>query len=235
MVLDQLTDGASRLLSVLDMDEGAKRLVFILCLPLVDGVFATLLVTGAVETFSDIVAVALTVFTGAGALAVMYSHSDSKRQAQRLVFQASVPLLVGACLVALVAPVYEQLFHLQRLRYTAGLVLLVIAGHLAQFDLMEKFSAPAVILTGLVLSVRNPGSLSFSLGYLQPALMTALTATLGLYLATYLSNRRMNLSYVRRGAAFVLVTISMSMFGIGLPSELGLMVFAASLAVSLKA
>ncbi|MFB6077340.1 MAG: hypothetical protein ABEK12_04385, partial [Candidatus Nanohaloarchaea archaeon] len=61
---------------VLDhLDDGAQRLVLVLCLPLVDGVFATLLVTGALKTFADVVAVALTIFAGAGSLAVLYSHA----------------------------------------------------------------------------------------------------------------------------------------------------------------
>jgi hypothetical protein len=56
MVLDELTDGASRHFSAFNplKEEGSRRLLFILCLPFLDGVFATLLVTGAVETFSQV-------------------------------------------------------------------------------------------------------------------------------------------------------------------------------------
>jgi hypothetical protein len=232
MVLEQLKDGAQWQLSVLD-DEGAKRLIFMLCLPLLDGVFATLLVTGAVQTFTDIVAVSLTIFSGAGALAVLYSHAETKKEAKMMVYKAAPALLFGALIVALVAPIYEQLFHVNRLRYAAGLALIVIAGDMAEIDLAEKFSTPAIILTGLVLSVKNTAVLSFSLSYLVPALFTALTAVATLYAATYLTGRDLNMAYIQKGSSIVLLIIGLSMFGVSLPSELGLAVFAASVMASL--
>ncbi len=233
MVLDDLTDGASRHLYDF-YDEGTRKLVFILCLPIIDGVFPALLVTGAVATFSDMVAVALTVFAGAGALAIIYSYAENIREAKRMVLKASIPLLLGALAVALIAPVYSELFHVERLKYAAGLALLVIAGHLAGIDLAEKFSTPAIILTGMVLSVRNPGVLTFNLGYVAPALITTVTAIAGLYAASYLTNMEMNLSYVRRGAAVVLALIAISLFGYDLPSELSLAVFAVALVAALE-
>ncbi|PSG99967.1 MAG: hypothetical protein BRC28_01840 [Nanohaloarchaea archaeon SW_4_43_9] len=114
-----------------------RKLIFILCLPLVDGVFATLLVTGAVETFSDIVSVALTVFTGAGALAVLYSCSETRKEATRTVLQAAPYLVVGAILISLVAPIYEQLFFIERLRYAAGLALFAIAVKMGGLEVGE--------------------------------------------------------------------------------------------------
>lgn len=232
MVLEQLRDGASRHLLA---DEGTRRLIFILCLPLVDGVFATLLVTGAISTFSDVIAIALTIFTGAGALAVLYSHAETRREARRMVLRAAPVLLLGAAAVALVAPVFQQVFYVERLQYAAGLALLVIAGHLMDLEIVEKLSVPAIILTGLVLSVRNPGALTFSLGYMAPAVGTALVSIAGLYAASYLARRGMNLLYVRRGGAMVLMMIAASQFGYDMPSELGLVVFAASIVVSLRA
>ena len=232
MVLEQLNDGAQRQLQVFN-DEAVKRLVFILCLPLIDGVFATLLVTGAVSTFTNIIAVALTIFSGAGALAVLYSHADTRAEAKSIVLRASPFLIGGAALVASVAPIYEQLFHVQRLQYAAGLALIVIAGKLAEVDLADKFSVPAVIATGLVLSVRSPSTLQFSLVYLAPALLTSLTAIAVLYASTYLTGRNMTMSYIQKGSAVVLLLISLSMFGVSVPSELGLAVFAVSVAASL--
>jgi hypothetical protein len=232
MVLEQLKDGAQRQLQVFN-DEGVKQLVFILCLPLVDGVFATLLVTGAVETFTDIVAVALTVFSGAGALAVLYSHSNTQAEAKSIVLRAAPFLVAGAALIASVAPIYEQLFYTQRLQYAAGLALLVISGKLAEVDLADKFSVPAIILTGLVLSIKSPSGIHFSMAYMLPALMTSLTAVLALYASSYLTGRNLTMSYIQKGSAVVLVLISLSMFGVSVPSELGLAVFAASVAASL--
>lgn len=218
---------------VLDsLDDGAKRLVLVLCLPLVDGVFATLLVTGAVETFSDIVAVALTVFTGAGSIAVLYAHAESVAEARRTVRRAAPFLVGGAVAVAVVAPVFEQLFHVHRLRYAAGIALLVIAAQLVEIDLADTFTVPGIILTGFALSVRQPDALRLTATYVAPAIGTALVAVAGLYLAASIDRSRMTLAYVRRGGAAALAIIALSLFGVRLPTELGLVVLAASLLVS---
>lgn len=232
MVLERLTDGASRHLS--GFDEGTRRLTFILCLPLLDGVFATLLVTGAVGTFSDMLAVALTVFTGAGALAVLYSNSESFDEAVRMVARASPVLVAGAAIVALIAPVYAQMFYVERLKYAAGIVLLVIAADMLDVDFAENFPVPAVLLTGMAVSLKNPGALQFTLAYLQPAVLTALASIAGLFAASTLASRDLRLDYVRRGGSAVLLIIGLSQFGLRLPSELGLAVFAAAVAASMR-
>lgn len=233
MVLEQLRDGASRLLSALNLDEGTRKLVFLLCLPLVDGVFATLLVTGAVQTFSDVMSVSLTIFAGAGALAVLYSYSETRKDAARMVINASPFLLAGALAVSLIAPIFESLFYIQRVQYAAGLVLIVIAGKLLEVGIAEKVSTTTVLVTGLVVSVRDPTSLAFSFEYVLPALITAVTSLSALYAASFLTNRDMALGYVKQGAALVLLLIGVSMFGVDVPSQLGVGILGVSIAVSL--
>ncbi len=232
MVLERLRDGASWHLS--GFDEGTKNLLLVLCLPLVDGVFATLLVTGAFQTFSDIVSIALTVFTGAGAVAVLYSYSETAKEARGMVVRVAPFLLAGAVLVAMVAPVFEQMFYVERLRYAAGLALLAIAAQLSDVKLADRFPVPAIILTGLVVSVKSSAALSLGLEYLAPAVFTVLTAVSTLYLSAFLINRSMRIEYIRRGGSVVLLIIGLSMFGLNLPSELGLAIFAASVLASLR-
>ena len=236
MVLDQLRDGASRHVSAyLPTDEDSRRLVFILCLPFVDGVFATLLVSGAIDTFSSIVSIALTIFTGAGALAVLYSSTESRYEAKKMVDQAAPLLIAGAVAVSLVAPVFEQLLYVERMSYAAGLALLVISLKMLEVDLAEKLSVPAIILTGLVLSAKNLSAIALSLEYLVPAVLTAVVALVGLYAASLLNPERINLDYIQRGGALVLGIIALSMFGLPVPSGLSLTVFALSVVVSLRA
>lgn len=233
VVLERVSDGASRHLFV--PDEDARKLIFILCLPLVDGVFATLLVTGAVETFSDIIAVALTIFTGAGALAVLYSCSENRKQATRTVLQTAPYLILGALAVSLVAPIFEQLFFVNRLQYAAGLALLTIAVKMGGLDIGDWLSVPAILITGMMLSIRNPGSLAFSLEYIAPAMGTAFVAISALFLASRLDTSQLNLDYIRKGGALVLVSIALSMYGFSIPSEAGLAVFALSVFASYRA
>lgn len=217
----------------LQLEEGTKKLIFILCLPFIDGVFATLLVTGALETFSNIIAIALTVFSGAGALTVLYSYSESVDDAKRMVLKAFPALFAGGLAVALVAPIFEQLFFVERLQYAAGLVLLVIAAQIGGLPKSDAFSTPGVIITGLLLSVKNIGALSFSSEYVLPAVLTVSTAGAALYAASYLRRYDMNMYHIRIGGAAVLTIIGASMFGVQLPSELGLAVFSLSLISSL--
>ncbi|MFB6174474.1 MAG: DUF5794 domain-containing protein [Candidatus Nanohalobium sp.] len=214
------------------LDDGAQRLLLVLCLPLVDGVFATLLVTDAVSTFSDVISIGLTIFTGAGALAVLYSEAGSREEALSLVNQVAPLLLLGALAVALIAPVFDQVFYVSRLRYAAGLALLTISAKLADVELAEKFSVPAIIVTGMVLSLRSSVGISLSLEYVVPALLTSGTAVLALYLASHLYRENLSLRYIRGGGALILAVISASLFGYDVPMHLGLVLFVFSVVLS---
>jgi len=228
MVLEKLSAGASR-----HMDEVTRKLVFLLCLPLVDGVFATLLVSGAIETFSNIVSVALTVFAGAGGLAVLYSYSETKEEARNMVLKAGPLLIAGAIAVSFVAPAYEQLVHLERIRYAAGLALTAIALQMIGVEVAEKFSIPGIVLTGLVLSVKTPSNLAISLEYVYPAAATSIVAVIGLLGASYLGDK-VDIRYIRKGGSIVLGIIAASLFGLSIPSELGLAVLMTSVIFSLR-
>ena len=230
MVLERLNSGASRHL----LDDSSRKLAFILCLPLIDGVFATLLVTGAVNTFSQMINIAITIFTGAGALAVLYSESSEKKEAIKMINRVAPILLIGVIAVALVAPIFEQLFRTGLLKYAAGLAIGSIALQLADLKAAERVPPTAVILTGLVLSYRGPANLVLTLEYVVPALLTALIAIAGLYLATGLKKYAMNLRYIRYGGSAVLTLIALSMFGLKVPQNIGPLVFTVSIIISIR-
>lgn len=232
MVLEKIHSGAPR--HVLALDDGSRKLAFILCLPLIDGVFATLLVTGAVNTFSQMINVAVTIFTGAGALAVLYSESESRKDAVRMINNVIPILLIGVVSIALVAPIFEQMFRTSLLKYAAGLAILSIAAQLANIEMAENIPPNAVILTGLVLSYQGVGGLALTLSYVSPAIITAGMAILGLYAATALKKYEMDLKYVRYGGALVLAIIAISLFGYEVPMNLGPIVFVFSILMSLK-
>mgnify|MGYP006274195041 FL=1 len=231
MVLEQLKAGAPR--HVLE-DDGTRQLAFILCLPLIDGVFATLLVTGAVSTFSQMINVAVTIFAGAGALAVLYSESESREEAVQMVNNVIPVVLGGALLVALVAPIFQSLFATGLLKYAAALAVISISLQLADIDLGDRLPPTAIILTGLLLSYQGAGSFNLTLSYVQPALVTVALAVIGLYMATLLKKYNMNLAYVRYGGALVLALISLSLLGIEIPRQAGPAIFVLSILVSIK-
>jgi hypothetical protein len=189
-------------------------------------------VTGAVQTFSEILTVALTIFTGAGALAILYSESGSREEAQKMVKQVAPYLVSGALIVALVAPVFEQIFYLSRLRYAAAIAVLVIALKISEVDLAEKFTVPSIIVTGMALSLKQPASIAITSGYVAPALLTVATALLVLYAATYLDPERLNLDIIRGAGTLVLILVSLSLLGLNIPSHLSLAVLSTAVAAA---
>jgi len=232
MVLDKISDGASRHSQVFDQD--TKRLAFLMCLPMIDGVFAMLLVTGAVNTFSSMVMVALTVFAGAGSLAVLYSATENRREALLMVGRVAPLVFTGALAVALIAPVFEQLFYVGRLSYAAGIVLIVIAGKMVSAPFSDKFSTPGIIVTGMVLSVKDFAAFTVSFQYVLPAIVTVTVALMALSAAAFVDRKRMDLNYIRTGGAAVLFFIALSLFGADIPQGLSLAVFGFSVFASLE-
>ncbi|MFB6100830.1 MAG: DUF5794 domain-containing protein, partial [Candidatus Nanohalobium sp.] len=201
-------------------------------LPFVDGVFATMLASGYIETFSSIVNVAFTVFAGAGALAVLYSESGSVQEARNMVLHVTPILILGGIFTGLAAPVFTEIFYVGRLKYATGLAILSISLQLGGIEKAEVLSVPAIIVTGLVMSLRNPSAIELSTAYILPALLTVSTAALGLLLASGLRNR-IKVDYIRKSGAVVLLTISASLFGLNIPSMLGPGVLAASIMISI--
>ena len=151
-----------------------------------------------------------------------------------MVEQVAPFLLGGAVFIALIAPVFASVFYMERLKYATGLAIIAIAAHILELDVAENFPVPAIIVTGLVVSVQRPSAVAPSLEYVVPALGTTLLATAVLYSATLLDMDRMDLDYIRRGGAMVLFLIGVSQFGVAVPSELGLAVLAASVVISLR-
>ena len=231
MVLEQLRDGASR--QLLGLDKGTKQLIYILCLPLVDGVFASLLVSGAITTFSELIATSLTVFSGAGALAVLYSNSKTAEEAKKMVLKAAPFLIGGALLVGLVAPIYAEIFDLGLLRYATGLTLFAIAVQIADLPYSELLPPQAVIFTGMVLSLQSPSALKLGYSYLPEAMLTVSISLVALYAASYLSKMDMDMRYIRAGGASALTILGLSIF-IQLPSMSSLVVLAFSFIASLR-
>ena len=231
MVLDQFFDGASRHFS--GFDEKTNRLAYILMLPLVDGVFATMLVSGYLQTFTSILNTAFTIFAGAGALAVLYSEAETAEEARDMVRKVTPYILVGGVLTGLIAPIFRHIFSIQLLQYATGLAILVIALKISNIEFAESLSVPAVILTGLLLSLQQPSQIQITLQYVLPAVATVITACGGLYLLAGLENR-LNIGIIRKGSIIVLGTISASLFGLNIPSETGLAILTASIIISLR-
>jgi hypothetical protein len=231
MVLDRLDIGAPWQPQALNED--TRRLSYMMLLPLADGVFATMLVSGYLKSFSSMLNVAFTIFAGAGALTVIYSEAETAQEARKMILKISPMLIAGSILTGMVAPAFESLLYLGRLKIVSGIAVGLIGLQILQVKGADRVPVPALIAAGLLLSLRTGPQLAFTLDYLLPSVLTVSIALAGLYAAAGLGNR-INVDYMRKGGALVLLTISASLLGIDIPSGTGLLVLAASIAASLR-
>lgn len=218
---------------LLKLDESSRQLLTVAGLPLVDGVFATLLVSGSLSGFSNILSFALTVFAGAGSLAVLFSQSENRRDARRMVYSVTPYLVSGAVLVALLAPIFNQIFAISSLQYVAGAALMLIALKLARVEIAEKVKTHWILVPGMLLSIQSFSISGLSLNYVLPALATVGAACLSLLVFSFAREVQLDLGIVRNGSALVLMVFSASMFGFNIPGQAGLALFAVSLTGSL--
>jgi hypothetical protein len=231
MVLEKLDLGAQWHPQAFDGD--ARRLSYIMLLPLVDGVFATMLVSGYISSISSMLNVAFTIFAGAGALTVVYSEAETARDARNMIAKIAPLLIAGSILTGILAPAFESILYLERLKIVSGIAVGLIGLQILDVNKIDEIPIPALIAAGLLLSLRPSPELALSLDYLAPSVLTVSIALSGLYIASGLGDK-LNIDYMRKGGALVLILISASLLGANIPSGAGLAVLLASVAASLR-
>jgi hypothetical protein len=136
--------------------EDGRLLATVMLLPLVDGIFPALVLSGALDTVTGVVQVGLLVFGGSATLAVVLAElSGSRRDHVRTVLVVGAPLLVLAGVEAALAPTIAGVLDLDLFRRFAALVIAAVAAKTASARVGEYLPRPAVIVgLGLVGSVR---------------------------------------------------------------------------------
>ncbi len=139
--------------------EGTRLLATVMALPLLDGIFAALVLAGAVSSLLGMVEIGLLIFGGSATLAVVLAEMEGGRRER-----AHNVLLVGALVVpvaalqAAIAPTIESLLSMEIFERFAALVILAIAAKTASARVGEYLPRPSVIIgLGLVASVRPNG------------------------------------------------------------------------------
>lgn len=133
-----------------------KLLATVMLLPLVDGIFAALVLAGALDTAAGIVQVGLLVFGGSATLAVILAEMDgSRREQATTVLAVGVPLILIAGLEAAAAPTFETILDTAVFHRFAALVILAIAAKTASATIGEYLPSPgAIIALGFVASLQ---------------------------------------------------------------------------------
>ena len=139
--------------------EGTRLLATVMALPLLDGIFAALVLAGAVSSILGMIEVGLLIFGGSATLAVVLAEMDGSRRDR-----ARNVLLVGALVVPLaavqatIAPTIQSLLSMAIFERFAALVILAIAAKTASATVGEYLPRPSVIIgLGLVASFRPDG------------------------------------------------------------------------------
>jgi len=212
-----------------------KLLATVMLLPLVDGIFAALVLAGALDTWAGVLQVGLLVFGGSATLAVILAEmGGSRREQATSVLLVGVPLVVIAAVEAALAPTVETVLHIATFERFAALVILAIAAKTASATIGEYLPSPGVIIgLGFLASVRPSGA-AFKAQYNVELLVHAAAAAgvaVGFALAVVAlgpSLRRVvAIDRFRFGSAVALATLAVSIFVPEVvPSEAPLLVFA---------
>ncbi len=136
-----------------------KLLATVMALPLVDGIFAALVVAGVLATPTGVVETGILIFGGSATMAVILAEMDGSRKQM-----AASVLLIGALIIpvaavqAALAPTLEGFLNLDIFERFAGLVILAIAAKTASAEFGEYLPSPGVIIgLGLIASVTPSG------------------------------------------------------------------------------
>ena len=137
-----------------------RLLAVVMCLPLVDGVFAAVVLGGALESIGGIIEVGLLVFAGSATVAVILAEMDESPRGQaRIVLAVGAVVIAGAAVQSALAPTMESLLNMAVFERFAALVVLGIAASTASARLDEYLPGPLVILAlGLIASLEPAGA-----------------------------------------------------------------------------
>ena len=109
--------------------EGTRLLATVMALPLLDGIFAALILAGAVSSVLGMVEVGLLIFGGSATLAVVLAEMEgSRRDRARNVLLVGAFVIPFAALQAAVAPTIESLLSMEIFKRFAALVILAVFG-----------------------------------------------------------------------------------------------------------
>ena len=134
--------------------EGTRLLATVMALPLLDGIFAALVLAGAVSSILGMVEVGLLIFGGSATLAVVLAEMEgSRRERVRNILVVGAVVVPVAAVQAAIAPTIESMLAMEVFERFAALVILAVAARTASATVGEYLPGPGVVIAlGLVAS-----------------------------------------------------------------------------------
>lgn len=203
--------------------KGTRLLATVMALPLLDGIFAALVLAGAVSTVLGMIEVGLLIFGGSATVAVVLVEMDGTpiRRARNVLLVGALVVPIAALQAAL-APTIASLLSLAIFERFAALVILAIAAKTASATVGEYLPRPAVIIAlGFVASfqpngfefafVADPTLVAYGTG---AAVVGVLFALLIALLGPWLRDN-VDIDRFRFGSAVALGVLPISILGLG--------------------
>jgi len=204
------------------VSSSTRLLALVMVLPLVDGVFAALVLAGALGTVGGIVEVGLLVFGGSAMVAVVLAEMDqSPREQARTVLGIGVVLVAGAAVQAALAPTIASVLEMAIFERFAGVVILAVAANTASSQVGEYLPGPGVIVAlGLVASL-SPSEFALAVqtdpGLILRAVVAAsvgVVFALAVALASPWLRNAVDVDRFRFGSAVALGVLALSTIGV---------------------
>jgi len=134
-----------------------------MALPLIDGIFAALILAGSVSTVLGMVEVGLLIFGGSATLAVVLAEMEGTRAEQiRKVLLVGALVVPVAALQAAIAPTIESVLEMRFFERFAALVIIAIAAKTASASIGEYLPGPGVIIGLGMIASFEPGGFEFA-------------------------------------------------------------------------
>lgn len=208
------------------VSSSTKLLAVVMCLPLIDGVFAAVVLAGSLSTITGILEVGLLLFGGSAMIAVILAEMDeTPRQQARIVLGVGVVLILGAATQAALAPTIGSLLDMIVFERFAALVILSVAAATASARIGEMLpGSAAIVALGLIASV-SPESATLTvqtdIGLILRAVAAAgagIAFALAIALTSPWLRSNVDIDRFRFGSAVSLGVLALSVFGL-IPGE----------------
>jgi len=197
-----------------------------MALPLLDGIFAALVLAGAVSSVLGMLEVGLLIFGGSATVAVVLAEMGGTRVEQvRKVLLVGLLVVPLAALQAAVAPTVESVLAMPIFRRFAAIVIVAIAAKTASASIGEFLPSPGVIIgLGMVASFR-PGGFEFAIvaepmyvAYGTGAAAVGVAAALAVAVFAPWLRGNVDIDRFRFGSAVALGVLPLTILGV-IPSE----------------
>jgi hypothetical protein len=204
------------------VSSATRLLIVVMCLPLIDGVFAAVVLAGTLNSVGGIIEVGLLIFSGSATIAVILAEMDqTPRQQARIVLAVGAVVITGAAVQAALAPTVETALDMETFKRVAALVILAVAATTASARVGEYLPGPmAIVALGLVISA-SPSEATLAV-QTDPALIARAIAAASVGVGTALVvavaspwlRAVVDIDRFRFGSAVALGVLALSVVGI---------------------